>query len=409
MQILLLTQFYSPEVRTAPTNLASLAEDLQAKGHDVTVITGFPNHPFGRIYDGYRLKLWQWDEIRGVRILRLPLFPDHGQSKWRRMLNYGSFALSAMTLGAFFARNIKADVLFVYFAPLTIGWVSALFKRLYRMPVVYWVTDLWPENLQATGVQLGTRAGAAIRRFEKWGYRQAETICVNSPGFVSNLVEKGVSTTKVEVVEEWADESLFFPSEPDEELREQFGFAGKFNIVYGGNLGTVQYLSTVVEAAQLVQDLEDVQFVFIGDGNDKENLKGQVESLGLCNVSFIPYQPIEQIHRFFALSDALLVHLKREPIFTLQVPSKVIAYLACGRPVICGMAGTAETIVTEAQAGLCCPPEDPQSMAEQVRALYAMSQSEREAMGARGRQAYLTRYTRHIQLDRFEQVLKRVA
>lgn len=409
MRILFLTQFFWPEVRTAPMNLADMAEDLQARGHEVTVVTGFPNHPFGRIYEGYRQELRKWDEVRGVKVLRLPLFPDHSRSLWRRALNYGSFMLSAMTLGAYLTRNIQADVIFAYFAPLTIGVAAALFKRLHGAPVIYWVTDFWPENLSASGISVRPRMYSVLRRVEAWAYGRADVICAASPGFARNLVEKGVSADRIQTLLPWVDENFFYPAVPDEDLSQQYGFAGKFNVVYGGNLGPVQELGTVVEAARLVQDLEDVRFVFIGDGTAEDKLKRQVAEYQLRNVCFIPRQPPEEIHRFFVLADLLLVHLKREPVYELQLPSKVVAYLACGRPILSAVSGVVEQIVLDAGAGLVCPPEDPRAMARQVRALYELPKNEREAMGRRGRQVYLENYTRSVQLDRIEKVLAGVA
>lgn len=409
MKILFLTQFFWPEVRTAPTNLASMAQDLQEKGHDVLVITGFPNHPFGKVYDGYKMKLWEWDNLGDVKILRVPLFPDHSVSKSRRALNYASFTLSSTVLGLPFSYNFKPDIIFTYFAPLTISFASTVLSRFHgKVPVVYWITDIWPENLRATGVNMSERMFGYVRQFEDWGYRQATAICVDSPGFATNLIQKGVPEEKIEVVVEWADEDLFYPVEPDEALARAHGLEGKFNVIYGGNLGTVQCLQTVVDAAKLVEDAHDIQFVFIGDGNDMANLKKRVVDLNLQNVRFIPRQPLNEIHRFFALANVLLVHLKREPIFQLQLPSKIIAYMACGRPLLCGVPGASAQIVQDAEAGLVCPSEDAEAMAKQVLALYAMPVAEREAMGKRGRDAYLTSYTRKVQVQRIEKVLQGV-
>ncbi|HEX9564299.1 MAG TPA: glycosyltransferase, partial [Gemmatimonadaceae bacterium] len=154
MRILLLTQFYWPEERSAPMNLAALAEFLQANGHEVTVVTGFPNHPFGRLYPGYRMRWRQWDEVRGVRVLRVPLHPDHSLSVPRRGWSYASFALSAATLGAWLTRRVAPDVLLVYLPPLT-NWLPVrLLTWIHGVPVVYWETDLWPDALAATGHEL---------------------------------------------------------------------------------------------------------------------------------------------------------------------------------------------------------------------------------------------------------------
>ena len=409
MRILFLTQFFWPEMRTAPTNLGALAEDLSAKGHEVLVITGVPNHPLGKVYDGYQMKLWQWEEARGFKILRLPLFPDHSQSLFRRLLNYGSFTLSATILGMILSRHFQPDVIFAYFAPLTAGLTVRIFRTIHQVPVVYWITDIWPENFRASDMAIGDRTYAWLRRFEDWGYKQAAAICVDSPGYKKNLLEKGMPEEKIHVVAEWADEALFYPVEREPALGETFGLAGKFNILYGGNLGPVQKLDIAIEAARQLTDLQDLQFVFIGDGNAEHQLKEMVASYELTNVRFIPRQPMEQMRHFFAWADVLLVHLKRVPIFELQLPSKVLAYMACGRPILNGVAGTVADIIDQAQCGLSFPPEDPQAMADRVREFYQMPISERQAMGGRGRDAYLAQYSRSVQVERLEKILQKTA
>lgn len=407
MRILLLTQFFWPEMRTAPINLASMAADLRTRGHKVQVVTGFPNHPLGKIYDGYRQRLWQWDEYKRVSVLRLPLFPDHSKFLARRLINFSSFATSAAVLGPALCRSFKPDVLFVYFAPITIGWTARWYSAVFHAPIVYWITDLWIENLIASGVKFGYRMHRILRRFEDWCYRQASHICVDSPGFKGYLIEKGITSDKIHIVTEWAEEDLFFPVEYDEQLAAQHGLSGKFNIVYGGNLGTVQALHTVVEAAEQLVSLPDFQFVFIGDGNEIEHLKRMVADRNLSNIRFIERQPMQEIHRFFALADVLLVHLKKEPIFALQLPSKVLAYMACGRPILCAVSGSVEQVVLDAGAGLSCPSEDSVAMAVLARRFYIMSRNQREAMGNNARVAYLTNYTRSIQGQRMEKILQK--
>jgi len=389
-------------------NLGALAEDLTEKGHEVLVITGVPNHPLGKVYDGYKMKLWQWEEERGFKILRLPLYPDHSQSLLRRLLNYGSFSLSVTTLGIGLTRRFQADVIFAYYAPLTMGWMIRVINTFRHVPVVYWITDLWPENFRASGMKIGDRTYTWLRRFEDWGYRQADVICVDSPGYKRNLLQKGVPEEKIKVVAEWADETIFYSVERDETLGQEYGLADKFNIIYGGNLGPVQKLDTIIETARRVSELEDIQFVFIGDGNAEQQLKDMVHGYGLANVKFIPRQPMDRMRYFFAWADVLLVHLKKTPIFELQLPSKVLAYMASGRPILNGVSGTVAEIVNQAQCGLSCPPEDIQAMAELVRNFYVMPKQQRQAMGQRGRESYLMHYSRSVQVKRLEGIFQEV-
>ena len=409
MKVLLLTQFYWPERRTAPFNLATIAESLQDRGHEVLVLTGFPNHPFGRLYDGYRMRWRQWDEVRGVRVLRLPLYPSHSLSGLKRALHYGSFALSSATIGAWLSRRFEADVLFVYLPPLTNWLPIRVLKALHGVPAMYWITDLWPEALQAAGARIPPWLARAIQRLDTAVSRQARLICVNSPGLKELLLGKGVAEDKVEVITDWADEELFFPVPPDPDLARQHGLDGKFNVMYGGTIGPAQGLDTVLGAAELLRGQADLQFVLVGSGEDKERLRRLAGERGLDNVLFLPGQPMDQIHRFYALADVLLAHLSPDPLYEVQIPSKIMAYMACGRPILCAIAGAAAAVVEPSGAGICCPPGDPQAMAAAIRRLAALSRDERERLGAAGREAYLGQYTRAVQAARIEGLLRGVA
>lgn len=405
MNILLLTQFYWPEVRSAPNNLAALAEDLQHAGHDVTVITGFPNHPFGRIYDGYRQRLRQWDDVRGVPVLRIPLYPDHSLSSARRLLHYGSFALTAATIGAWTTRKMDIDVIIVYLPPWTNWLPIRVLQLIHAVPLVYIVTDVWPESLMGIGRNLPSWQMRATNRLVASVIGRASAICVNSAGYEALLRERGVPADRLEILIDFADDDVFHPTDPDPELAHRYGMAGRFNVLYGGNLGAAQGLEAVIEAAALLADLPNVQFVFIGDGTHEKELKQLAAARRLDNVRFIDRQPMSEMRRFFALAEVLVMHLTDSPVFELQVPSKTIAYMACGRPILCAVAGSAATIIEEAGAGLCCRPSDPQDISAKVRELHAMTPRERSRLGDNGRTAYLAKYTRAAQARKLERVL----
>lgn len=404
MRILTLSQWYLPEPEI---KIHLLGRDLAARGHSVTAITGFPNYPQGRVYPGFRQRLWQREEMNGVRVVRLPLFPDRGRSAWKRAANYLSFAASAAVLGP--ALSGPADVAWVYHPPLTVAIPALSLSWLRRVPFVYEVQDMWPETLPATGMVSNPRLLSAVRRFADLAYRHAAAITVISPGFRENLIEKGVPAEKIHVIPNWADEEVYRPLPRDPALAAAHGLEGRFNVIFAGNMGPAQALSTAVEAASQLRDLPAVQFVFIGDGLDVPELQRMVEARGLDNVRFLGRQPAERMPEFLALGDALLVHLRRDPLFEITIPSKTLSYLACARPVICGVAGDAAEVVRDAGAGIVCPPEDPAALADSVRRLYAMAPEERERMGRDARAAFLGRYTRRVLVDRYEALLREVA
>lgn len=404
LRILTLSQWYPPE---PDIKIHVLARELAAHGHQVTSVTGFPSYPQGRIYPGYRQQLWKWEETDDVRVLRLPLYPDHSRSTVRRSLNYLSFAASASLLGP--ALCGPADLMWVYHPPLTVGIPAWWIGLLRRMPFVYEVQDLWPETLAATGMMPSARVARWLSYLARFVYKAAAAITVSSPGFKCNLVGKGVPDEKIHVIPNWADEELYRPAAFDATLAAEHGLAERFNVIYGGNLGAAQAMENVLSAAALLTDLPEVQFVLIGDGVDEMRLRKAVRERDLRNVRFTGRQPGERMPYFFALADALLVHLKRDPLFEITIPSKTIAYLACARPILCCVAGDAARVVESAGAGLVCPPEDPAALAQAVRDLYAMPVERRQQMGLSGRQAFLENYTRSVLLDRYEALFREVA
>lgn len=404
MRVLLLSQWYTPE---PDIKVHLLAKGLAVRGHQVTVITGFPNYPQGRVYPGYRQRMWQWEKMSGVRVLRLPLYPSHDRSSVRRSLNYLSFAASASLLGPVLCGPV--DVMWVYHPPLTVGIPAWWIGLLRRVPFVYEIQDMWPETLIVSGMMSDSVVIGWLKKLAQFVYRRAAAITVISPGFKRNLVGKGVPRDKIYITPNWADEDIYRPLPRDEALAAEYGLAGRFNVVYGGNIGAAQGLHNVIEAASLLLDIPEAQFVFIGDGVDQEPLQQMVRERGLDNVRFLGRQPAEEMPRFFSLADVLLVHLKRAPLFEITIPSKTLAYLACGRPILGVVAGDPADVIRKAGAGIISPQEGPAALAQAVRSLYAMPPAEREAMGQAGRRAFLAQYTRRILVDRYEALLKDVA
>jgi glycosyltransferase involved in cell wall biosynthesis len=277
------------------------------------------------------------------------------------------------------------------------------------MPVVLWETDLWPDAFAATGRDLPGALERAIEGVNRAVHGRAEVTCLNSQGLLGRLVEKGIDPARLAVITDWADESLFHPVDLDRGLAERHGLEGRFNVVYGGNFGPAQDLGTVIDAASHLTDLEEVQIILIGGGEEEAALRARVAARGLANVRLVARQPMAEIHRFYALADVLLAHLRPEPLFELQIPSKIMAYLACCRPILCAIAGPAGEVVRDAEAGLVARPGDPQSIAGAIRELHRMPSAERQRLGANGRRAYLEKYTREVQSKRFEEILSRVA
>jgi glycosyltransferase involved in cell wall biosynthesis len=400
MKILLLTQWYPPEPGVL---LQELAQTLQAKAHDVTVLTGFPNYPSGELYPGYRLRLYQRETLAGVPVIRVPLYLDHSLSSFKRVLNYISFALSSSVLG--FWLMPRPDVIFVYHPPLTIGLPAWILSRLWRVQFVYQIQDMWPETLIATGMIKSRHLLSMTGRFARWVYSKAHSILAISPGFRQNLIDKGISAEKVRVISNWIEDDVSEKNEPDTQLAQELGLAGRFNIMFAGNIGEAQGLETVLEAAKLLEGLTEIQFVFIGDGIALPRLKKTATTQLISNVCFLGRFPHDAMPGLYALADVLVVHLRDDPLFRITIPHKILSYMGSGKPILAALAGDGADLVTASGAGLACPPGDAQALAAAVRSFLAMSANERRAMGEQGMHMANTQYCRWTLVTEIENVL----
>lgn len=403
MKILILTQWYPPEPGLL---MQELAQSLIGNGHQVTVLTGFPNYPSGKLYPGYRVQFLQREIIAGVPIIRVPLYPEHSRSGIKRAINYLSFAFSAALLGRWIAP--KPDVLFVYHPPLTVGIPAYVLSRLWRVPFVYQIQDMWPETLSATGMLNNSKIIQIIGYFAKWVYKKATSICVISPGFNSNLIEKGVPEKKIHTISNWVDPEAYYIAEPDNSLAESLGLAKRFNVVFAGIIGAAQGLEVILEAAKLLREYNKIQFVLIGDGIALPELRKMAEAEHLKNVLFLGRYPQARMPGLYALADVLLVHLKDDPLFNITIPHKTLTYLASGKPILAAVAGDTAEVVKQAGAGITCQPSNPNALAEAVKRLYATRKTELQLMGRNGRKAAQTLYSREYLTAEIEAVLRRV-
>ena len=375
LRILILTQWFDPE----PTFKGLLfARKLQKLGHEVEVITGYPNYPSGKLYPGYRQKWCSREMIDGVEVVRVPLYVSHDGSAFKRMLNYFSFAFTSCLYGILGAK--KADVIYVYHPPMTVGLSGALISLFRRTPFVYDVQDLWPDTLRATGMMTNDRALKVVAAVCGWIYRRASHIVVLSPGFRRLLIERGVPDAKLSLIYNWCDESAL--KAPGRSTVDLSFMDGRFNIVFAGNMGKAQALSAVIEAARIVsaQDTR-VQFVLVGGGLEVAALREMSAKLELDNVHFIAQMPMAEVGAVLARADALLVHLRNDPLFSITIPSKTQAYMAVGKPILMAVEGDAADLLDRARAGLVVMPENPLSIAKNVLRIAGLSEEERLQMG----------------------------
>ena len=380
MRILYLTQWFEPETHVIKG--LRFVRALQAAGHEVTVVTGFPNYPSGRLYPGYRLKLIQRERIEGVDVVRLPLYPNHDSSSVRRSLNYLSFFFSALTY--LLVRRERFDRAYVYHPPITVGLAAAVAGLFRRLPFILDVQDLWPDTLAATGMEGGRRLSGLVGVLCAFVYWRAAAIVAQSEGIRVALAARGVPAGKLTMIHNWAiaEPCQVGPSPPLVPHR--------FVVVYGGNLGRAQGLRTVLEAAARLKDSRpDILIRLYGDGVEAVSLRELALALDLRNLEIHAQVGKDEINEVFARADALLVHLTDHPLFTITVPSKIQAYLATGRPIAAGIAGEAARLLADSGAAMVAPPSDPGALAEAIAALADTPADTRRRMGLKGRNYYL--------------------
>lgn len=373
MRIAYLTQWFEPE----PNIIKGMAfvTALQAAGHEVTVITGFPNYPDGQIYPGYRQRPVARESIDGVTLIRLPLYPSHDRSSLRRSLNFLTFFLSCLVY--LVLRRRRFDLAYVYHPPITVGMAAAVAGLIRPLPFVLDVQDLWPDTLAATGMRGAARLAGPVGWCCRFVYRHAKAIIAQSEGMRRALVERGVPDATVTVVRNWANAE--FRDIPPVRAR-----AGTFTLVYGGNYGRAQQLECVLDAAAQLGDRPDIRIELFGSGVDEQSLRAQAAKQGLANVHFRGRVGQDEMIGVFADADALLLHLGDDPLYAITIPSKTQFYLAMGRPIVAAVNGEAADILRDSGAAAVVSPCDAAALARAIREIADLPAQERAKLGRNG-------------------------
>lgn len=398
MKVVVVTQYYEPENAWIPNNLA---EELADRGHDVRVLTGFPNYPLGRLYPGFRQRPFH-SEIHGrVKVRRVPLIVSHSLNPFARIANYMSFAISS--LGAQrFVRD--ADVMYVYATQMTAAIAPHIWNVALRIPFVLHIQDLWPESV--TGSSMIRRGlserfvNGVLNPWIRAVYRRAAGVIAIAPTMGRMLTERGVGAEKLHIVLNWGDERR--PSEIVAKTKHL-----GLTVVYAGNLGPLQDLETVVDAARQVTDLAGFRLLLVGSGVIEDELK--LRARGLTNVEFCGRIPTTQMNQIYAKSDFQLVTLRKTKISEGTIPSKLQGSFANGVPVISTVAGDVSNLVRDYGAGLTSTPGDKNELAKVFRAAYALSLEERRTMGEMALSCYADLMSKSKGIDRIEEILANAA
>jgi glycosyltransferase involved in cell wall biosynthesis len=404
MRILILSQYYPPEVGAPQNRLSGLAQYLMRSGHSVTIITALPNYPKGEIFEEYRGHVMVEEQDENIRIIRTWIYATKHKDFMRRLMNYFSFVFSSLLGGMW--KIGRQDVLIVESPPLFLGLSGLLLSWWKGAKLVSNISDLWPESAVAMGVLRNKALIALAEWLEALLYRRSHLITGQTQGIVSNIQSR-LPEKRIALITNGANVDLFVPSSQLKQgglLRKEFGLEGKFVIGYAGLHGLAQGLETVLQAAQLLSGYQDVSFIFFGDGPEKERLIQMAHQARLANVHFYPPQPALRMPEIIASFDIAIVPLKRLDLFKGALPSKLFEAMAAEIPVIVSIDGEARALVDKAQAGMCIEPENPQAMADAILRLYK-EPNFRRTLAQNGRKYVIERYDRHQIAKQFECLL----
>jgi len=404
MRILLVTQYFWPE----EFRINDLAAGLQERGHEVVVLTGIPNYPGGEFYPGYSLFNPPRQAHLGIQIIRVPLVPRGKATGFRLALNYISYFVLASLLGPFLCHG-DYDLIFVYqLSPVTVGIPAILLKWLKGAPLLFWVQDLWPASLCATGAVTSKWVLEAVRHIVRAIYSQCDRILIQSPSFSPMIISTGGDATRIRYYPN-SVEQTYRPMTTESDLAQRLELPHGFIVMFAGNIGAAQSFETILSAAALLKENQNIHWVILGDGRMRPWVEAQIADRGLgSSVHLLGRHPVDAMPRFFAHADVMLITLKRDPIFSWTIPSKIQSYMACARPLVAAVDGEGMRLIEESGCGMACPAEDAHGLAAAILDMHGKPKEERERMGKKGEEYCKLHFEREKLLTKLEVLMSEV-
>ena len=401
MNILIVTPHFYPE----NFRINDFAEAFTKRGHEISVLTGVPDYPEGKFYDGYGLFKKNREIYNGIKIYRAPLIPRGSGSNIRLALNYISFIFGALFTSLFMMKN-EFDIVFVFEpSPITVGIPAIFIKKIKKIPLCFWVLDLWPESVVSAGNLKSSFIPRILNPIVRYIYKHSDRILVSSNGFMNSIVDKGISKDKIEFFPQWA-EPIFKPMKSNKFLLT--GVPEKsFKIMFAGNIGEAQDFPSIIEAARQLRHNQDIQWVVLGGGRREEWVKSKIKEYELENsFHLLGSFPLEKMPEFYANADAMLFSLKDEYIFSITIPAKVQSYLACGKPILAMVNGEGGKVVVDAKAGFSCAAESPHELVQKILKMKTMREKDLSEMGENARIYYNDNFERSYLFDKAENIFR---
>jgi len=403
INILFISQYFPPEMGALAARTYEHCVRWVKRGHKVTIISGTPNHPTGKIYPGYKNKLIQRENVDGIQVIRTWVYLVPNRKPWERIANYTSFMVSSI-FGILFVSS-KIDAVIASSPQLLVGITGYLASRLKRCPFIFEVRDLWPESIAAVSPIKNNFFLKLLNLLAGFLYKKADKVIAVSPAIKEAIISKGGDKNKVEMIPNGVDLGLFKPAVINgRKIRECFNLYNKFIVSYIGTIGLAHGLGIVLEVAKKLEKYEDITFLFVGEGAEKEKLIKRSREMKLKNVLFVPRQPKSEIPAFLAASDVALVLLRKREVFKTVIPSKMLEIMAAKKPMILGVEGQAKEILEDANAGIAIEPENADQLCNAIIKLYH-DRELRNKFGSNGRSFVEKNYNRDILALKYEKVL----
>jgi len=400
MNILIVTQYYWPE----NFRINDLAESLYKTGYNVTVLTGLPNYPEGKLYKGYKWRVLK-ETHNNVNIVRIPLIVRGKATNIRLFLNYASFAIFASILSPFIIKK-NIDAIFIYGgSPITKSIPALVLKFFLKIPVFLWVLDLWPESVFVNNRVKSKILFKAIQAMTKWIYKRCDSILVQSKAMINPIIKNGGNIDKIVYFPSWAEDQFLKPAKDLSDYNLIEKLPKGFYITFAGNIGEGQDIETIINVAENLKSIETIHWLIIGYGSKFDWLKKNVKKRNLQkNVHVLGKKPLETMPMYFSFSDVLLASLKKKDIYALTLPGKIQSYMASAKPIIVMIDGESSRIIEESKSGIAVPSEDAQGLIKAVKKMYNMSSKELKEMGKNGKKYYLDNFDFSQTLKRFNRL-----
>ena len=370
MHILFLTDNFPPESNAPATRTYEHACEWVKLGHQVTVITCAPNFPHGKVFGGYKNKIWQTEDLNGIRVIRVVTYITKNSGFIKRILDYMSFMLSGF-FAALFVRRVDIVIgTSPQFFTVCAAWAAS---ALLRRPFIFELRDIWPESVRVVGAMKSSVIFYMLEAIEMFLYRRASSVITVTHSFKEILSSRGINSEKIHVVTNGVDPSLFRPVQKAPELLTSLNLEGKFVVGYIGTLGMAHALETLLDAAAILKQMpeaKNVRILLLGDGAERENLMARAQDMDIDNAIFLPSVPKKMVARYLSILDVSVVHLRKTGLFKTVIPSKIFESMAMGLPILHGVEGESAKIIDETNSGLLFEPENPEDLASKIMELH---------------------------------------